>query len=51
VMMGAYAPGNDAALDAAMAARAEMLGFVGQSAKATIDFQASRAALIEGFGS
>jgi flagellum-specific ATP synthase len=51
VMMGAYAPGNDAALDAAMAARAEMLGFVGQSAKATIDFQASHTALIEGFGS
>ena len=51
VMMGAYAPGNDAALDAAMAASPDMLGFVGQSATATIDFALSRNALIEGFGS
>ena len=51
VMMGAYAPGNDAALDAAMSARSDMLGFVGQSATATIDFALSRNALIDGFGS
>jgi flagellum-specific ATP synthase len=50
LLMGAYAAGNDALLDEAVARRNEVLGFIGQAADARIDFAASRAALIEAFG-
>lgn len=49
LLMGAYAPGNDAVLDEAIARRSDMIGFARQHARETIDFAASRAALIEGF--
>jgi flagellum-specific ATP synthase len=50
LLMGAYAAGNDALLDEAVARRNEVLGFIGQAAAARIDFAASRTALIEAFG-
>ena len=50
VLMGAYAPGNDAALDEAIARREGMLAFLRQDAAQTIAFDASRAQLVEGFG-
>ena len=50
LLMGAYAPGNDAALDEAIARRDDMLAFLRQGASETVAFGASRAALIEGFG-
>ncbi len=49
VLMGAYAPGNDAAVDEAIARRGAMLAFLGQAADARIDFASARQALIEGF--
>jgi flagellum-specific ATP synthase len=48
--MGAYAPGNDATLDEAIAARDAMTGFLSQGAKARVDFATARQALVEGFG-
>jgi flagellum-specific ATP synthase len=50
LLMGAYAPGNDAVLDGAIARRTDMLDFVQQQPNETIAFGASRNALIEGFG-
>ncbi len=50
LLMGAYAPGNDALLDEAIARRPEMLEFARQNARETISFAASRDALIQGFG-
>lgn len=49
LMMGAYAPGNDATLDEAIARREAMLSFLKQDIDALDSFEASRAALIEGF--
>lgn len=49
VLMGAYASGNDALLDAAIARRDEMAGFVGQRAEDRVDYATARAALIEGY--
>ena len=50
LLMGAYAPGNDASLDEAIARRGAMIDFARQSSHETIDYAASRRALIEGFG-
>lgn len=50
VLMGAYAPGNDAMLDAAIAQREAMLALLSQSPSERIGFDKARAALIEGFG-
>jgi flagellum-specific ATP synthase len=50
LLMGAYAAGNDAMLDEAVARRDEVLGFIGQAASAKVDFTTSRAALVEAFG-
>lgn len=50
VMMGAYAPGNDATLDDAIARRPAMLNFLRQRPGVNVDLEASRAALIEEFG-
>jgi flagellum-specific ATP synthase len=50
VMMGAYAAGSDATLDEAIARRGEMLGFVSQNAKESVDWQRSWNELVEGFG-
>ena len=50
LLMGAYAPGNDALLDEAIAQRGAMVNFTRQNARETIDYAASRRALIEGFG-
>ena len=50
LLMGAYAPGNDATLDEAIARRGAMTGFLGQGAKDRVNFTASREALVEGFG-
>lgn len=50
LLMGAYAPGNDAALDEAISRRTDMLGFLRQGALETVSFDRSRADLITGFG-
>jgi flagellum-specific ATP synthase len=50
LLMGAYAPGNDAVLDEAIARREDMFGYVRQSVAERIDFAQSRQSLIEGFG-
>lgn len=50
VLMGAFVPGNDAVLDEAISRHAELQSYIGQGLRETIDFAASRAALIEGFG-
>jgi flagellum-specific ATP synthase len=50
LLMGAYAPGNDAALDEAINRRADMLGFLRQGASETVSFDRSRSELISGFG-
>ena len=50
VLMGAYAPGNDASLDEAISRRDDMLAFLRQDAADAIDFDQSRAQLVEGFG-
>jgi flagellum-specific ATP synthase len=50
LLMGAYAPGNDAVLDQAIAARGMMTDFVRQNAHETIDYAASSHALTQGFG-
>jgi flagellum-specific ATP synthase len=49
MMMGAYAPGNDAVLDDAIAQRPAMLAFLKQPVHGVIEYQASRKALLEGF--
>jgi flagellum-specific ATP synthase len=50
LLMGAYAQGNDAVLDEAIARRDDMLGFVSQNAKLNIEYGAAVRSLIEGFG-
>ncbi len=50
LMMGAYAPGNDAVLDQAIAYRTPMLDFLRQNAHETIGFAPSRDQLVEAFG-
>jgi flagellum-specific ATP synthase len=50
LLMGAYAAGNDALLDQAVARRDEVLEFIGQASNANIDFATSRAALLGSFG-
>jgi flagellum-specific ATP synthase len=49
VLMGAYAPGNDALLDEAMTRRDDMLAFLRQDMGHQYGFGAARAALIAGF--
>jgi len=51
VLMGAYRAGSDRGIDEAIARRGELLAFMRQGQKESIDFATSRAALIEGFGS
>ncbi len=50
LLMGAYAPGNDAILDQAIENRELMLNFLRQEAKEVVDFGASRSRLIDEFG-
>jgi flagellum-specific ATP synthase len=50
LLMGAYSPGNDSLLDAAIAKRDAMLDFVRQDSHDVIPFGASRSALLRGFG-
>jgi flagellum-specific ATP synthase len=50
MMMGAYAPGQDEALDKAIARRAEMVDFVRQRPDEAVRLEASHAALVEAFG-
>ncbi len=50
LLMGAYAPGNDAALDEAISRRSDMLTFLRQAASETVPFDRSRSDLIGGFG-
>lgn len=50
LLMGAYAPGNDAILDEAIARREDMFGYVRQPMADRVSFAASRQCLIEGFG-
>ena len=50
VLMGAYTPGNDPDVDAAMAHRDAMCAFLGQAPGQRIDYASSRAALLSGFG-
>jgi flagellum-specific ATP synthase len=49
LLMGAYAPGNDAAFDKAIESREAMLSFLRQDANETISFDISRSRLIEEF--
>lgn len=49
LLMGAYAPGNDATLDQAMASRPAMLDFLRQEPREVVDYEASRAALVNGW--
>jgi flagellum-specific ATP synthase len=50
LLMGAYAAGNDALLDRAIAARADMLEYVSQPMDQNVAFGEARKRLIEGFG-
>lgn len=50
MLMGAYVPGNDAVLDEAIAQRPQMIAYMQQDARQTIDFGISRDALVTGFG-
>jgi flagellum-specific ATP synthase len=50
LLMGAYTAGNDMVLDDAIAMHGDMLNYVGQPMHSSIDFDASRHALLEGFG-
>lgn len=49
MLMGAYAAGNDAVLDAAISAHPQMLGYVSQSVKQSVEFPESRDSLLQGF--
>jgi flagellum-specific ATP synthase len=51
VLMGAYAPGNDAVIDEALVRRDAMLDFLRQAPDTHVDFATARDALLEGFGS
>ncbi|MCW2371080.1 flagellum-specific ATP synthase [Sphingobium sp. B1D7B] len=50
ILMGAYRPGNDPTIDEAVERRQQLLGFLRQSSKSTIDVDTSAAALIAEFG-
>lgn len=50
ILMGAYRPGNDPVIDAAVTRRPELLEFLRQDAREHIDFASSTAALQEAFG-
>jgi flagellum-specific ATP synthase len=50
MLIGAYAPGNDALLDEAIARHTELTGFIAQRPDALVNLAEARAALIEGFG-
>jgi flagellum-specific ATP synthase len=50
LLMGAYAPGNDPTLDAAIERREDMLAFLRQAPGELVDHKASRERLVEGFG-
>lgn len=49
LLMGAYAPGNDAVLDSAIARRGDMLAYMQQGANEIVPFGASHARLVEEF--
>jgi flagellum-specific ATP synthase len=50
LLMGAYAPGNDAALDEAIARHGDMLNFIQQQERTVVPFARARATLVTGFG-
>jgi flagellum-specific ATP synthase len=50
LLMGAYTPGNDALLDAAIAAHPHMLAYLAQPMAQSVCFLDARETLIEGFG-
>jgi len=50
ILMGAYRPGNDATIDEAVERRQQLLGFLRQSSKSTIDIDTSADALMAEFG-
>jgi len=50
LLMGAYAPGNDATLDEAIVRREEMLDFLRQTPTGRVTLEESRNALAKGFG-
>ncbi len=50
ILMGAYRPGNDPTIDEAVERRQQLLGFLRQSSRSTIDIDSSAAALVAEFG-
>ena len=50
LLMGAYVPGSDAALDEAIARRETMLEFLRQAPSERISLETARGSLIEAFG-
>lgn len=50
ILMGAYRPGNDPLIDEAVSRRQEVLNFLRQSAKSSVDMDSSIAALNAEFG-
>jgi flagellum-specific ATP synthase len=50
ILMGAYRPGNDPTIDEAVERRQQLLAFLKQNAKTTIDIDKSATALIAEFG-
>jgi flagellum-specific ATP synthase len=50
ILMGAYRPGNDPTIDEAVERRQQLLAFLKQSAKSTINIDTSAAALTAEFG-
>lgn len=50
ILMGAYRPGNDATIDEAVERRQQLLAFLRQSSKSTIDADSSISALVAEFG-
>lgn len=50
ILMGAYRPGNDPLIDEAVSRRQEVLNFLRQSAKSSVDLDSSIAALTAEFG-
>ena len=50
ILMGAYRPGNDPTIDEAVERRQQLLNFLRQSSKSTLDADSSAAALVAEFG-
>jgi len=50
ILMGAYRPGNDPTIDEAVERRQQLLAFLRQSAKSSVDIEDSATALIAEFG-